>query len=250
MPDIQQANAQPESPAKANKYSLKATIARYKTTPIGLRRIVKVTATAIGGLVAVTFLHPSLPKAIFLTGSLLNLFIIIAIIVQAYIYVGQWDVMKRQLKTSAIGERAYIATDDMKLVKPLAANSPIVIRTWFKNGGKTPAWDFRSHYRAVVTPEDIRSVVKKYPVEREKGTGAFIIAGQIKRVECALEPYRIPPVTMAEIVSKRWKLFILTEITFRDYLEELREFSFRFVYSPETGDFEEADYDDSVQQQQ
>lgn len=98
MPDIKQTSAQSGEPKKANKYSLKTAIALYKEMPIGLRRITKGTILAASVLIAVTILHPNLPKAIFLTGSLLNLSIIVAVIIQAYIYVGQWDTMERSLE--------------------------------------------------------------------------------------------------------------------------------------------------------
>lgn len=88
MPDIQQANSHPDEPAKADKYSLKTAIAFYESMPIGLRRITNFAITASGILIAVTALHPYLAKAIFLTGSLLDLFIVVAVIVQAYIYMG------------------------------------------------------------------------------------------------------------------------------------------------------------------
>jgi hypothetical protein len=112
MPDIQETEHQSQPANNTNKQPLRAAVALYKAMPIGLRRIAKGTALAASVLVLVTFLHPNLQKAVFLTGGLLNLFIVAVVAVQAYIYVGQWNAMdasaKHARKALQISERAYI----------------------------------------------------------------------------------------------------------------------------------------------
>ena len=176
----------------------------------------------------------------------INAFIALVILWQAWTYHQQRKLMKRQIENANISERAYIGIDHMKLHRPLAANDLVDYRSIFINGGRTPAWAFRCHSRIIFTDEPITEVIQKYPVDPPSGTGAFIPAGQRKRVECysdlLLDEARFNAIT----VAKTHRLFVLVKITFRDFLEVQREFPFRLTYNPDSKELEEADYDEEA----
>lgn len=97
MPEIQQTDPQPDSPSKADQNPLNTAIALYKRLPIGLQRLALI---ALGGflvIVGIAVFHPSLNERWkFGTDMTLNLLILFAIAVQAYIYTRQRDVMQQQ----------------------------------------------------------------------------------------------------------------------------------------------------------
>jgi hypothetical protein len=99
VPEIQQTDPQPDSPTKADQNPLKAAVALYKRLPVGLRRIATTALIGFLGIAGIAVFHPSLSERWkFGTDMTLNLLILFAIAVQAYIYSGQWQSMKDSLE--------------------------------------------------------------------------------------------------------------------------------------------------------
>jgi hypothetical protein len=174
------------------------------------------------------------------TFSFLGLLVIIA---QAVIYAQQWEVMRRQQEMAAISQRAYIGIQDGKFVSPLASGEPPCLRMIFINGGNTPAWHFRSHYRMILDSAPLGELTKKFPVEyKRRQSGAFVPAGQIKRVETYFQ-FSVNEHQLAAIIRKSHTLYVFVEVEFRDFLGNWQHDSYRIAYNPDTKDLQDADVD-------
>jgi hypothetical protein len=155
MAEIQKANSQGNPPSKADKYSLKTAVSAYKALPIGLRRIVKLAAFCFAVIVVIGVFHPSLAERWkFGTDMTVNLLIALVVAIQAYIYVGQWDVMERSLrsaKQSTIdANRAYVVAK----IKDLGPSDEVIqFGLTVENGGNTPANNVTVHHAAAFREE-------------------------------------------------------------------------------------------------
>jgi hypothetical protein len=107
MPENDKADTNTQQPKQANRNAFKAAYAQYKFLPIGLRRILKAITAGLVVLLIVSVFMPHLAERVkFFTASSLNLFLLFAVIVQAYIYRRQWEVMEDQWK--AVKDQAEI----------------------------------------------------------------------------------------------------------------------------------------------
>jgi hypothetical protein len=186
----------------------------------------------------------------FFTEAMFSFLALIIVALQVFIYNQQRQIMQRQLDNAAISELAYIGIDDMMLVEPspLAANQFIRVRMIFRNGGKTPAWGFRSRSQIVVSDGTLEEIIKRFPIEPKKRGGGFVIAGQQKAVDTLFD-FKLTDKQLAQVTDKTMKFFILTKVTFRDYLGQRHEMSFRIIYNPIRTVFSEADYEDDGESQ-
>jgi len=156
--------------------------------------------------------------------------------------VHQETAMQGQLEHLAVADRAYIGIRHGKFIRPLAGGESPSVRLIFVNGGKTPAWAFRSHYRLVISDKPVAEVRAEFPVEfiRLQG-GAFIPAGQLKRVEVPFSNYKIDSLQLIAVNAKLMKLFIFAEVEFRDFRGDWQYDSYSIVYNADTRELEEAD---------
>lgn len=208
-------------------------------------------AGALGLIVAFLWvvsrcLNPAISDpAVFITANLLNALIFAAIVAQVVIYRKQWQIMERQWKNVAITERAYIGIERMRFIGTLAPNQPIRMSTIFRNGGKTPAWGFRVHYRMVVTDQTLSEAAREFPVEYEQGKGSsFIPAGQPKRVEMPVTNYTLNELHLIGVTHKLLNLFVFIEIEFKDFQDEWRMFPFCLRYNPDLDELIEGEPDE------
>ena len=176
MPENSQAEGDSKKPEKADRNPFNAAKSQFKRLPIGLRVIA--TAALIGFLiiVGIAVLHPSLNERWkFGTDRTLNLLILFAIAVQAYIYTKQREVMQRQAEymdeqLATMREQGdwaiYYQRPWMALTKPpeLTKNKPLwfdekgiphVVEVMFtaQNKGTTPALNFG--VSAALYPHDL-----------------------------------------------------------------------------------------------
>src|SRR6266545_198644 len=140
-----QEHAQPvgdnQTPKNTNHNPLSAAKTLFKALPIGLRRIIYAALIIFIGIVGIAILHPSMNERWkFGTEMTLNLLILLAIAVQAYIYTKQWGAMEDGLEQGRqaleISERARLGIHS---IKENFETGRVVIR--IENTGKAPAAD-------------------------------------------------------------------------------------------------------------
>ena len=200
---------------------------------------------AFAGFVAHYYVDENSVKIRFFADALFSFAALAIIVTQAVIYSQQRDVMKEQQEMLAISQRAYVGIEDGRLVRPLAVGESPHLRMKFRNGGSTPAWAFRSHYRLVVTDQPLQEAQSEFPVQFQRQTeGAFIPAGQIKRVEMPFD-FKLDPLQLAAVMIQAMKLFIFIEVEFRDFRGNWQHDSYRIVYNPDNGELQEADEQDN-----
>lgn len=230
MPDIEQANHKSENPQQANKHPLKAAIASYNSLPIGLRRIVVGTLVATSILVAVTILHPNMPKAIFLTGSLLNLLIVVTVAIQIYIYVGQWDIMNEGLKetkraaqaaedsakiagdTLRISQRAYVGLQQDPELKLEPTRFP-EIKVYFVNTGRIPAHVIEFRYKFSSDKEGFGQGITEY---RGAKKDFFIFAGTPKAIHCVWNHQPVDDEWLLRIGNQTSTIYFAGRLAYED----------------------------------
>ncbi|HEY8187293.1 MAG TPA: hypothetical protein VIF64_14560 [Pyrinomonadaceae bacterium] len=162
MPEKDQAESETKKPKKNDRNPLRAAKLLFTRLPIGLRRI---TVSGLIGfliIVGIAVLHPSLNERWkFGADMTLQLLILLAIAVQAYIYSGQWEAMQAQeqhmraqvkiLKETLVEtkrifdltERPIIVVTDCDIKGGLAPNRPLRPIVTFVNKGRTAAQRFR-----------------------------------------------------------------------------------------------------------
>ena len=224
----------------------------YLLTLVGLfvGSAIILTLIIVGLIVAARYWKASDPIQ-FVTSNLLSALIFMAILVQAGIYVLQaviYDqqrrIMKQTVENADISERAYIGLIDMRLIEPLVAEQPIKTRITFQNGGRTPAWNFRSRCRMVISNETTAEIVKRYPVENVGGEGgSFIPSGQPKSVIVPFD-FRLTQPQLMLVNDRTVRLLVLIFIKFNDFQGTVQPFHFRAVYEPDAGTFLEETYEE------
>lgn len=139
MPEIHQTNAQADEFTKTNKNSLKASIALYKTLPIGFQRVIVAASIGFLVIVSIAIFHPSLHERWkFGTDMTLNLLVLLVVAVQTYIYLGQWQAMQTSIESA---ERHTIYAERAYLTAKLEGNrgSGFLFQLRIRNSGNTPA---------------------------------------------------------------------------------------------------------------
>src|SRR5688572_4701832 len=120
MPEIDQPNGDSKKTKSSNRNPFSAAYSAFKRLPIGLRRIAGGAAFCLLVVVVIALFHPSLNERWkFGTDMGLNVLILFAIAVQAYIYRGQWEVMERTIEEAKISRelenRAYVTVIAVRL---------------------------------------------------------------------------------------------------------------------------------------
>ncbi len=132
-------------PNKAKEDDSKASRTKPlpQVSPVGVRRIIIAGLILLVTLLLVSVFLPNMSERVkFFTVNALSLLVLLAIVVQAYIYRGQWEVMQEMRLITTIGERAYLGIKDVKLVNPIM-NNTIVVHVLIFNGGRTPAFNIQ-----------------------------------------------------------------------------------------------------------
>lgn len=107
MPETDETDGNSQQAKQTNGNALKAAYAQYKLLPVGLKWILKTVTAALIILLVISVLMPHLAERVkFFTANSLNLFLLFAVIVQAYIYRRQWEIMEEQWK--AVNEQVEI----------------------------------------------------------------------------------------------------------------------------------------------
>jgi hypothetical protein len=156
MPETHHANGSSQQSEQGNRKPLNSASSQDHVLPVGLRRIVMFTGIALLILLVVSIFMPNLTERVkFFTANTLNLFLLLAVAVQAYIYRRQWEVMERQgkeierqseqAKRHTIDTlRAYIS------IRTVVPDLPRQILVEIVNFGQTPAHQVQFAHRVAV----------------------------------------------------------------------------------------------------
>lgn len=210
---------------------------------------------AFAGLILVSFLigkaHPNLTERVkFVTPNVLNIFLLAAILVQAYIYRQQAEIMRRNLEAFYVSEVPYFGITQSVAQWP-AENSvyadfkevgscPVVILS-FLNGGKTPAWHFYAApiLKWVSTEGVEHSVILRAVSERgyDAAEETFYPSGKEKTLKYRSD-HRFTRDIIKKILDDRtMPLHLVIEIQYRDMRDERHLQTLYCVLNPETGRF-------------
>jgi len=218
------ANYDPNKEKSSHHNSNHSTKSQHQITPVGWW--ITIGAIAIFSvLVLFAIFHPNMAERIkFVSANTLNLLILVAIVIQAYIYRRQWEAMERQVKvaersiqlandTFDVGEAPYFGITEMSLMDFNPGQWPRLIIT-FVNGGKTPAWNF-----------DVKSEVVFGDNPQEGERFQCKLCGRIdNRFAIPHIPITIEYQGTVEAVQeriellfkKKVKLFVISTISYRD----------------------------------
>jgi hypothetical protein len=171
--------------------------------------LVLVNALLIIGLaIASQFLKAtdSPPPLQFLITTILSVFVLSAVIFQAFVYWQQWSAMQAQLNETKrslkltedvfyFGERAYLALKHMTVGgDTLAAGKAPELKIEVKNGGRTPAFDVKiaikcgmvslDNLERIITDKMVKAAIEKYFEDKkwiETVIGQCVLPGELAR---------------------------------------------------------------------
>ena len=230
------------------------------TRPISLGLVVTaaglfVAGLALLGMVAYLRVSEHSARIRFFTDSSLNLLILVAILVQAYIYVRQWAVMERtwlatgnavkaaerMAELVSAGERAYVGVTGLALDDFTIGKNP-VLKVTFSNAGKTPAFHFYCcpllSFGSVKPEGPSYSCADVRDIEH-----SFIPAGKDRAVPYVINDLKVSH-QMIEDMRSGTRLFATLLWLYIDFQGERRStIDFIAVYDPESGTFTDC-YDD------
>ena len=97
MPEVNQPNSKANKTGQANRNPFSAAYTSYKLLPIGLHRIIRSAGILLLILVLVSIFLPNMKERVkFFTESVLSLFVLLVVAMQAYIYQRQREAMDKQ----------------------------------------------------------------------------------------------------------------------------------------------------------
>lgn len=199
-----------------------------------------IVAAGVAGVLAILFVSLFFPnlteRTKFFTTNALSVLVLDVIVVQAYIYSKQWDVMERQVRVAErnvkiaenafyIGEAPYFGIANITYYwGPTNAQAgtkggarPKVWIT-FLNGGKTPAWHFSAAPKLV--SGDIPETGESFSLNAVRSRhseveNAFYPSGTEKTIE-----YETGPILSGDAINAflngKSRLFLIIGIRYRD----------------------------------
>jgi hypothetical protein len=193
----------------------------------------------------------------FITVNALSLFVLVAIVVQAFIYHRQRDVMERQLKAAEkaaeaayIAQRAYIGVTDLMITSTsMAGTAQLVVgeiptlRVTWHNGGNTPARNFRAvPYLVFGEKPERRGYLLGDDMSDIKGS--FLPAGKEQTVSYPQVEVGFKPVTIEminDLNSGKKRLYAMILAAYVDFTGKDRWLENAAIYKPEQGSFAEVE---------
>jgi hypothetical protein len=187
----------------------------------------------------------------FLTASLLNALIFMAIVFQAFIYSKQWDTMRDSVhearRSAKIAEEAFHVGEAPYLgiakIAPEAFedNYAPMIKITFTNGGKTPAWHVHSRATAVVGPSLEKG--QSYPLETKWHDleNTFFRTGDSRTLEYQHGLFRYSPELHRELGEDKTSIFLIINVHYQDFRKVWHRREFRLVWDYHYRNFK--DYD-------
>lgn len=202
---------------------------------------------SVGGLAYVAHYHvaESSYRIKFFAETSLNLLILFAVIVHAYIYVRQWEVMQGQKSISAIAERAYLGVKDAQIRNPITSDTLFVSAIVF-NSGRTPAIKVQRKFQIgmVENPSSF-----DWGSSEEVSDFSAITASTPRRF--SFPPVPITKAMFAEFDTGKRVIHAAGEFRFTDFMGVKQIFAFSMTCrSEDNGDFREdyqRQYDDPDQ---
>ena len=224
---------------KTQKDSGEANNENHRASSGGLWRICIGGGVLLAALLFISIYLPNLTERVkFFTVNALSLLVLVAIVVQAFIYRRQWDSMREQadimrenIKETRemfyMANRAYFGIVGVGLTGFEAGNLPIVTIKVL-NAGNTPAWKIRMHSRIDFTTEqlDYMSVVDRLFAAIEMSP---IVPAKTDRDFTIEAPPGTQPLNPNQVLGVNLgalKMFVRGEILYEDISGETRTFPF------------------------
>lgn len=165
-------------------------------------------------------------------------FAAIVILWQAWIYNQQRKIMKQQVETARVSERAYIGIKMVETKNFVVGQTPVV-HVVVLNGGRTPAWK-------VKVPTTLRiaeptRVPEDHFETSDKESSTFLPAGISIDFNYPF-PFVLTPSWQHAILTGQRRVFLSGEVHFEDCWGEKRVFPFKAAYKHKTGGW--GDYKD------
>jgi len=197
----------------------------------------------------------------FVTVNALSWCVLLAILVQTYIYRRQWAVMDRQLtKTDQmiaamqgqlsvmrdawlVGESAYMGIDNVILDR-LTPNDNLIATLVTLNGGRTPAWTVHVHVNFVIVPPEMNPPQVNISFSGGRGFSFIPPGGGMRHTQVMFEG-TVTTEHVAAVKAGTMDLYLVGKIMYRDFTGEQRERRFRVQYLAQDGRFaDDSDYED------
>lgn len=192
-----------------------------------------------------------------LIGGSVSYLILLAMFFQARIYKRQSEIMENQWKAMRDGldktdallkqnreffeitERAYMGLKIIHLNSGVGVGVyPSALAT-FLNGGKTPAWNFSTRFRFLISTDPPRDILTRRQIEEwsaESEVGAFIPAGTEKTLDFTQDYLRIDTSHILEAIQTYvGYLYLIGEARYIDITQTERILPFFLVYDPNKG---------------
>jgi hypothetical protein len=247
-----------------NPASKEKTISTFRGQRV---RVILITLLAVMALLGIVwsahrllvfnsqFLTGNSDPVQYVTGNLINVLVILAVLLQVIIYFRMATQNERLIKASEesakvardafhAGEAPYfgiaqIAPEDFK-----GEYAPYVKIT-FVNGGKTPAWHFHSMAKAIVgrTPEKGQS----YDLETEWHDlhNTFFRTNDSRTFGYKSPYFRYSAELEKRLTNKDAQIFMIIKIHYTDFHKDLHHRDFRLVWDSTHNNFK--DYDTEEQ---
>jgi hypothetical protein len=177
-----------------------------------------------------------------------NILVFAAIVVQAYIYRGQWQSMREGLERTDrllaqteehfyVSQRAYLGVDNAGFIgNKVVPNEPLTLLFTVSNSGETPAWNL--HPLFAITSETLETAMDEAP---SLGSGKMDkIVGQVTKgaphdISGPLLVYTDEHVRQINSGERRLAVFVELRYTCIQKRDETD--TFFFIYNPQTGTF-------------
>lgn len=150
MPEVDQPEGNANERQQQNHNSFRAAYSMFKRMPVGLRRIVIGSACVALGVIAIAVFHPSMDdRWKFGTDMLLNVLILMAITIQAYIYTQQWEAMNEGLQIERAKTNPRLRVARVRAEGFQIGKRPVFIVT-ITNDGLIAATSVRVHMEVLI----------------------------------------------------------------------------------------------------
>ena len=198
--------------------------------------IVFISLSVIGSLVfASYYFKETADRVKFLTESFLSVVIAVVVIVQAWIYNQQRQLMRLQLLNFAVSERAYMGFKDVRIVSLVEGNM-LTLKAIQFNGGRTPAWRIRDALRVNLAKERPREISPTEIIAMATGLESFLVGGGTRKVSWT-SPIRITADLLAQLQDGRIKLYIRAGQRYIDNAGIEQIYTVGSVYKPQSETF-------------
>lgn len=227
-----------------------------KDSPKGLRWVVIGGGIAWAILLAVAIWHPGITARVkFFSDSTLNLFVVLAVIAQVFIYRRMATQNERLIKSSEsstkVAREAFHTGEAPYFGIPEIAFTDFATTRWpqakvvLLNGGKTPAWRIHTFAKLVLGDSPDKGDSWNMELRAPAMVHTFFPGGVAHQFDYAQNGFCLTEAREIMIRAGTQFLFMVIEIHYRDFRKTWHSQIFRAVWYPHGIDPGFHDYDAS-----